>query len=56
MIEDEGERSRSGKPKPTRSEPDPVSVPENGDFRYDQANEAPGAREDEAETRRPREA
>ena len=56
MSDDEDERRRGGQPKPTRSEPDPVSVPENGDFRYDQANEAQEKPGNDINTRRHREA
>lgn len=56
MTEEAREKNEGGKPAPGRPEPDPVSVPENGDFRYDQANEGPDEQEEGQETRRPRKA
>lgn len=52
----EREKDIGRRPEPTRSEPDPVSVPENGDFRYDQANEAQDEHDGEAAARHPRKA
>lgn len=39
MTENEREKNEGRRPPPVRPETEPVSVPENGDFRYDQATE-----------------